>query len=175
MFQAFVKNFLRGLLFVVPVAATSYVIYIVFVTVDRWANLEKLLNRRVPGAGIVLTVALITTVGFFATHYATRSAFRRMDRLFTRLPLVKLLYTSLRDLIEEFVGTRSDSTSPCWSISTRERAYRWRLPHANDLTALGLAGHCAVYLPHSPTNFAGQMIVVRRAASCRCAWKRRRR
>jgi hypothetical protein len=49
--QAVVRAFMRGLLFVVPIAATAYALWFVFVKVDAWINVEKLLNRRFRGPG----------------------------------------------------------------------------------------------------------------------------
>jgi len=96
--------FLQGLVFVVPIGAIAYGLYLLFVEVDTWINVEPLLNRSVPGAGIVLTVLLITAVGFLASNFATRWLFAAFESVVARTPLLKLLYSSLKDLVGAFVG-----------------------------------------------------------------------
>ena len=76
MIKFLIKNFVRGLLFLVPVAATGYALYVVFVAMDGLINTEPLLNKRVPGAGVVVTLAFIITVGFLASNFLTRWVFK---------------------------------------------------------------------------------------------------
>jgi len=70
------KYFFRGLIVVVPIAVTAISVSWIFVEIDTWINLERLLNRTVPGAGVVLTAVVITFVGFLASNFATRWMFR---------------------------------------------------------------------------------------------------
>lgn len=160
MFNALVKNFFRGTLFVVPVAATLYVVYFIVVTIDGWVNVESLLDRRVPGAGFVLTVTMITLVGFLAGNIATRWLFGLLDRMLARLPLIKLLYTSIKDLIGAFVGEERRFDRPVLvslgdGVDTAVIGFQTR----DDLSAFGIPGHAAVYFPQS-YNFAGNLLVV---------------
>jgi uncharacterized membrane protein len=159
--QTIVRNFLRGLLFVTPVAVTAWVVWIVVATLDAWV--EPMLGRRVPGAGLVLTLALITLVGVLAGAFATRELFRLMDRVFTHVPLVKLLYTSLRDLTEAFFGERRRFNRPVLvSMGTGGIGFIGFLTR-EDLAPVGLPDRVAVYFPQS-YNFAGNLIVVPRAS-----------
>jgi uncharacterized membrane protein len=160
MLQALAKYFFRGLVFVGPVALTVYVLYVVVVRVDGWINVQALVGRRVPGAGVVVTLAAITLIGFLATNFATRWLFGAMDRVFGHLPLVKLFYTSIKDLIGAFVGERKRFDRPVLvalgdGSETRLLGFVTR----DDLTELGASGHVAVYVPQS-YNFAGNLLVV---------------
>jgi len=138
-----------------------WVVWLVVTALDAWV--EPILGRRVPGAGLVLTLALITFVGVLAGAFATRELFRLTDRLFTRLPLVKLLYTSLRDLVEAFVGERKKFNRPVLvSSGTGDIGFIGFLTR-EDLTPLGLPDRVAVYFPQS-YNFAGNLIIVPRSA-----------
>src|SRR4051812_43509225 len=90
--------FLRGLVVVVPLVVTIYVCAVIFTTIDNWMAL------RVPGAGFVLALVLITLIGALASSIVTRSLLGALDRLFDRLPFVRLLYSSARDMLNAFVG-----------------------------------------------------------------------
>ena len=98
--------FLRGLVLVVPLALTVYVCGLIFVTIDHWLGLP------IPGAGFVLALALITLVGFTASSLITRSMIATLDRVFERLPFVRLLYSSTKDMLNAFVGEKRRFDKP---------------------------------------------------------------
>ena len=102
------RYFFEGLLFLVPVVATIYVIYIVFVKID------SIFEFKLPGLGFLVTILTIIVVGFVASNFLTRRIVRLVDTIFTRFPLIKMIYTSIRDLINAFVGDKKVSTSRCW-------------------------------------------------------------
>ncbi len=87
------RYFFEGLLLVAPVAITLYVIVWIAKLIDR------LNPTPIPGMGLVLTASFITLTGFFASNYLARTVGKRVDALFTRLPFVKMLYQSIKDLM----------------------------------------------------------------------------
>lgn len=146
--------FLRGLVLVAPVAVTLYVCWAVFVRLDSWVGL------RIPGAGFVLTLAVITLVGMLASNLVTRGVVTGIDRLLARLPFVRLLYTSTKDLLSAFVGEHRRFDRPVsLSVASESGAQLLGFVTADALDDLGLAGHVAVYLPQA-YNFAGNLVVV---------------
>ena len=147
--------FLRGLVLLAPLAVTLYVCVLVFATIDGWLGLP------VPGAGFAVTVALVTLVGFLASTLLARTVVGLVavaDRALTRLPFVRLLYTSTKDLLNAFVGERRRFDRPVLvTLAPGVRALGFVTQH--DLARFGLDGHVAVYLPQS-YNFAGNLLVV---------------
>jgi uncharacterized membrane protein len=150
-----IKNFLRGLVIVVPVAVTIWVLWIGFVSVDR------LLRLPIPGLGFVITVAFVIVVGFLASNIVTRKLFQLVERLFVRAPFVKIVYSSIRDLIEAFVGDRRRFNRPVLVKLTEDGGVSAvGFITREDATLLGAEGRIAVYFPQS-YNFAGQLLVVK--------------
>lgn len=146
--------FLRGLVFVVPIALTVYVTWWVLHRIDSWLGIP------IPGVGLVATLALITLVGFLGSNLLTRSALSVVERVFTRLPFVRLLYASTRDLLDAFVGEKRRFEAPVMVSLTPDGSVRvLGFVTQASLAQLGLADHVAVYLPQS-YNFAGNVIVV---------------
>jgi len=147
--------FLRGLVLVAPLAVTAYVCWLVFVTIDGWLGLP------VPGAGFAATVLLVTLVGFLGSSLAARTLaglLALVERAVTRLPFVRLLYTSTKDLLNAFVGERRRFDRP---VTLDLGAGGLRLlgfVTSDDLRHLGLRDHVAVYVPQS-YNFAGNLVV----------------
>ncbi|MBX6333207.1 MAG: DUF502 domain-containing protein [Gemmatimonadaceae bacterium] len=149
-----VNYFLRGLVVTAPVALTLYICWVVFQRVDR------LLGLPVPGAGFVLTIALITLVGVLASNLFTRGIVGAVERVMQRLPFVRLLYTSTKDLLNAFVGEQRRFDRPvAIRLAPGSAVKAIGFVTADALDALGLPGQVAVYLPQS-YNFAGALVVV---------------
>lgn len=161
MIQIVIRHFLRGLLIVVPIALTAYVVFAVFSAIDGWLDLEAVFDRRlVPGAGFILTFALVTLIGFLGRIIGLRWLLHRVDDLFARLPLVKLLYTSIRDLTSAVVGERRRFDRPV-AIQPMPGSELLLLGFLTRDSAeeIGLPGFSSVYLPQS-YNFAGQVALI---------------
>lgn len=148
-----VRYFLEGLLFVIPLAATVFVLYKVFVTVD------SLLGLKIPGVGFALTIVIITVIGFLASNVLTRGLLSLIDKLFERVPFIKLIYTSIKDLIGAFVGEKKSFDKPVLVKLTAEgEAKAIGFITRESLDAYGLQDHVAVYFPQS-YNFAGNLLI----------------
>lgn len=146
--------FLRGALVATPLALTLYIIGLTLRAIDR------ILPVGIPGVGLILTLGLITLVGFLTSNVIGRGVLEATDAFLKRLPLVKLVYTSIKDLIGAFVGERKSF----------DRAVAVRLAPDSPLKVLGfvtrpglaqlgMPHHVSVYLPQS-YNFAGNLIIV---------------
>jgi len=148
------RYFLEGLLFVVPLMATIYVVYIIFVKID------SIFRFDIPGVGFIVTLLIITAVGFIASNFLTRGLIRLVDKIFTRLPLVKMIYTSIKDLINAFVGDKKSFNKPVLvTLVPGSNIQAIGFVTRESLANLGLSEHVAVYLPQS-YNFAGNLVVV---------------
>jgi len=150
------QYFLRGLLFLVPLVVTVYVIYWVFVRIDG------VLNLPVPGLGFIVTIVFITLVGFGASNFLTRNLVHLVDKIFIRLPLVKMIYTAIKDLVNAFVGDKKSFNRPVQVVIDRESNLRViGFATRDSLDSIGIQDSVAVYLPQS-YNFAGNLIIVDR-------------
>ncbi len=148
------RYFLRGLVVIAPVALTLYVAWIVFTTIDRWLGIP------VPGVGFLLTLVLITLVGVLASNLLTRGLVNALERLMNRVPIVRLLYASTRDLMNAFVGEQRRFDKPVLVSLTPDNELRaMGFVTREDLATLGISAHVAVYLPQS-YNFAGSVFIV---------------
>ena len=151
------KYFLRGLVLVAPIGITVYICYVAFVAIDR------LLPTPIPGAGFLITIAAVTLFGFLASNLLARSVLSIVERLLERLPFVRLLYSSTRDLLNAFVGEKRRFDKPVLvSLEPGGNVKAFGFLTQESLELIGMPAHAAVYLPQS-YNFAGQVLVVPRA------------
>ena len=148
-----VNSFFQGLVVVGPLAITLYVCWAVFSTIDRWLGLP------IPGAGFVLTIALITLVGFLATNLVTRGTISLVERVMARLPLLRLIYGSTKDLLDAFVGEKRRFDRPVLVSLTPGNDMRvLGFVTRDSLPSLGLDGCVAVYIPQS-YGWAGNVVI----------------
>jgi uncharacterized membrane protein len=147
-----IKNFLRGLIIVVPIAVTGYILYVAFVWVDR------LLALPVPGAGFAILLAGIVLIGWLGSNFVGRKFVQLTESIFTRAPLVRLIYASLKDLLEAFVGERKRFDQPV-AVRLSEGVRTLGFVTQEDLGFLALEGNVAVYLPFA-YSMAGSLVIV---------------
>ena len=74
------RQILRGLLAVIPLALTYFVLRLIYVVVDqRVARLiERWCGFRIPGLGLLLVLVLLYLAGLLASHWLGRQAFERI-------------------------------------------------------------------------------------------------
>ncbi len=148
------RYFFQGLVFLAPIAITLYVLWVVFAAIDGWLNLP------VPGLGFLITIVLVTLVGFLTNFFLAARLMRLLDRILEKLPFVKLLYTSLKDLLSAVMGDKKRFDKPVM-VRVAEGASVLGFVTRDSVEDLGIPGHVAVYLPQS-YNFAGQVILAPR-------------
>src|SRR5262245_56589372 len=101
-----IKHFLRGLVIVVPIALTVYILYVAFIWVDRLVPLP------ITGSGFGILIVAIIAVGWLGSNIVGRKFVQLTELVFTRAPLVRLIYAALKDLLEAFVGDRKRFDQP---------------------------------------------------------------
>ncbi len=144
--------FVKGLLVFVPAALT--------VTIVVWVirKFDGFLDLPLPGLGFAITVAMITLIGFLASNYFGYKFFVVIDRIFAQLPVVKLLYSAIKDFILAFAGEKRSFDKPAIVEITAGGPKVVGFITREDLKFLSLSEHVAVYLPQS-YNFAGQVMI----------------
>lgn len=162
-----INYFLQGLLFVVPIAVTVYVVIKAVVWLDNLLPVKVPIpvpgaeSYDLPGLGILLIASIITVVGYIGTRFVRNPVFAIFEGLIERTPLLKLIYSSVKDLIEAFVGEKKSFTQPVLvTVNNNPTIQRIGFVTENDLTELGLGKEkMAVYLPFS-YGFNGQLVIV---------------
>ncbi len=150
--------FIKGLLVVVPLAVTIYVIYVVFTGVDGLLHIPF----PIPGIGFIATIILITLIGYLASGIFIRGLMKMLDNLVTRIPLIKLIYSSLKDLMKAFIGEKKMFDRPVLvKLSGESDIKVIGFITRDNLESLGIKDSVAVYLPQA-YNFAGNLIIVPR-------------
>lgn len=151
-YKRIISYFLRGLLFITPVAVT---LYIIFQTI---LFLDNLIPVPLPGIGILMVLALITFVGYLASLFFAKPIFDWFERGLIRIPLVNLIYTSIKDLMGAFVGDKKKFSSPV-KVQLSDTLIRLGFITQENMAIVGEPDMVAVYFPHS-YNVSGNVFLV---------------
>src|SRR5947209_18160177 len=136
--------FFRGIIVVAPLAVTIYICFAIFTSIDNW------LGFRVPGVGFVLTIVAITLVGFLASNLIARGLLSALESTLERLPFVRLLYGSTRDLLNAFVGEKRRFDKPVLVTPVPGSGLRvFGFLTQESLAVIGMREHVTGYVPQS--------------------------
>ncbi|MFM7218570.1 MAG: DUF502 domain-containing protein [Bacteroidota bacterium] len=161
--------FFQGLLFVVPIAVTIWVLFRAILWIDgllplqipiRIPGLEKV---EIPGLGLLTIFLFIALMGFIGSRYIRNPFFSYLENLIERAPLAKIIYSSVKDLVQAFVGEKRRFNKPVLVRLERDSDInRVGFITHEDLTELGIEkDKVAVYLPFS-YGFNGELIILPR-------------
>lgn len=104
-----VRNFVKGILTIVPIILVVFVVYKTFMFLDGLlGNYLKpyLKDDYIPGFGLLFTVIIITILGWLSTKVFTGTIFKIIDRLLEKIPLIKTIYSVIKDTIHSFLGDK---------------------------------------------------------------------
>lgn len=113
-----VRNyFLTGFVICAPLAITIYLTWTIIEWVDSWVkpyipvvyNPDEYLPFDLPGVGLVVALAFITIVGFLTANLIGKSIVGYGERLLARMPVVRNLYSALKQIFETVFRENSDS------------------------------------------------------------------
>lgn len=153
--KLFLNYFFKGVLVIIPLAFSIYVIYKVVYSVD------SIIDLGFPGSGVIVTVLGLTVVGLLVTTLITEPIYNYFDKLLNRMPLFKLIYSSVRDLLEAFVGEDKKFNEPVLVEMQPGIKYVGFLTQ-KDLSQIDLKDEVAVYFPLS-YSIAGRVAIIQKS------------
>ncbi|WP_337266655.1 DUF502 domain-containing protein [Oryzifoliimicrobium ureilyticus] len=171
------NNFLTGLIICAPIAITLWLTWSVVRWADSWVkpyiparyDPDSYLNFAVPGSGLVIALIAITVIGFLGKNLIGRSIVEFSESLVNRVPLVRSIYKSVKQIFETVLKERGNSFKKVGLIEYPSPGL-WALVFiatdakgeiATKFEAMGL-DMVAVFLPPTPVPTAGFLIYVPR-------------
>ncbi len=150
------RFFFQGLLYVVPLAVTVYVIAVAIIWTDglimdrEFFHKGFLAQYNFPGLGLVLILVLITLIGFIGQKLISSPISEAYDKLMKKAPLIKMIYSSVKDLMSAFVGGEKKFNTPVM-VKMDENGILNRLGFitSTSLEDIGLKDMVGVYFPSS--------------------------
>lgn len=161
--------FFQGLLFVVPVTVTIWVLIKTILWVDSLLpfqipiKIPGFSQWEIPGLGLITIFVVVSSIGYIGVKYIRNPFFSYLELIIDKAPLVKLIYGSVKDLVEAFVGEKRRFNKPVLvQLEKNSDINRVGFITQEDLHEIGLSKEMvAVYLPFS-YSFAGELIILPR-------------
>lgn len=155
--------FVQGLIITVPVAITAIVLYKVISFVGSVFSIFGTIVSPVVDPFIVIGIALVLIflMGLLGSTIILRPLFSMFDHGLERMPVVKTIYSSIKDFLSAFVGSKKRFNKPVLvTINKENNIQQLGFITQEDLSELNIAqGTMAVYVPLS-YSFSGNLLIV---------------
>ncbi len=103
--------FFKGLIVVLPITLTFYLLFWASVKVESLfkSSLQWILGKElyIPGLGIAVTLILVFLVGLLVSNFITARLFNWITDTLEKVPLIKVIYNPLKDLMALIPGRSS--------------------------------------------------------------------
>lgn len=168
------KYFITGLLVLVPLAITAWVLNLIISTLDQsllfvpdaWQP-SRLIGADIPGLGAVLTLAIVFVTGLLTNNLVGNYVVRLGERLLKRVPVVSSLYGSVKQVSDTLFSSSGNAFRQAVLIP---------YPHADSYTIAFLTGvpggdvanhlvgdFVSVYVPTTPNPTSGFFLMMERS------------
>lgn len=155
-----------GLLVVIPIGITLFILRFLFGVAD--GVLAPLIRKTVtfffgektyiPGFGMIAGLLVVYASGVLATNVLGRRLVDFWDRLLSRIPLVKSIYLSSKQIIHVFsAGGRDTFRRAVYVEFPKEGSYSIAFVTNNVQTVSG-KNYCSVFIPTSPNPTSGYVL-----------------
>ena len=104
------RQFITGLITILPLTLTAYLIYWFIVSTEKALSgvIKFILPDYLywPGMGFIAALLLIFMIGLLMQLYVVKALFRYVEQLLYHMPLIKSVYGAIRDFFQYFSPTR---------------------------------------------------------------------
>lgn len=167
------KNILTGLITLVPVILTFYLLYWFVLTTESF--LGDVIRTSIsdefyrPGMGVVAGLIVAFFVGLFMQTIIAQQLLAYVERILKRLPIVKSVYLSIRDLLDYFSSEKNKDFDQVVAITWGDTGMQViGLVTQSDMTQMPIGldqkDHLLVYIPMS-YGIGGFAVLVPRSAT----------
>ena len=163
-----VSYFFQGVLYIVPITLTLYVLFNLFNVIDKGTKsvIGFILGQdnpviSLPGLGILSLLIVVTFFGYIGTFIIARPVFQYFQNTIQKTPIIKVIYSSVKDVIYAFVGKEKKFTEAVLVCLNKENnLHKLGFITSRDLASIGIDKKMvAVYLPHS-YGFSGDLYII---------------
>ncbi len=112
-----------------------------------------------PVLGFTIVLFVLVVIGFLSSTFLFKPIFSLLEKLINRTPIVKIIYSSMKDLFSAFVSDKKKFNRPVLVDFNKDGLQKLGFMTEEDLSKLGIENKVAVYFPHSYA-FSGNLFIV---------------
>jgi uncharacterized membrane protein len=168
------KYFITGLLVLVPLAITLWVLNLIVGTLDqslllmpeKWRP-QSLFGFTLPGLGTILTLVIIFLTGLVTRNFLGNRLLTWWEMLLNRIPVVNSIYSSVKQVSDTLFSSSGNAfrkallvqypRQGCWTI-----AFQTGVP-GGDVKNHLQGDYVSVYVPTTPNPTSGFFLMLPRA------------
>ena len=168
------KWLFSGLLVIVPVAITVWVLQWIIGTLDQtllilpegWQP-DKLIGFHIPGFGVLLTFAILLLVGAAASNFMGKRLVLWGDAIVSRIPVVRSIYSSVKQ-VSDTLFSESGNAFRTAVLVQWPRPDVWTIGFVTGLPGgevsnYLLGDYLSVYVPTTPNPTGGYFVMLKRS------------
>ena len=111
-FTSIRNNFIAGVVVLIPIGITIY-LTLFFIKISskilpKEINPNHYLPYNIPGLEILISVLIITLIGWVSLSFIGKKLFDLFENILIRIPILRTIYSAVGQLIETFAKTKSD-------------------------------------------------------------------
>ncbi len=168
------KYFVTGLLILVPLAITLWVLNLIVGTMDqsllllpeRWRP-EALFGVHVPGIGTILTLLVIFLTGVAARNFIGNQVVRAWEAILIRIPVVNTIYSSVKQVSDTLFSSSGNAFRKAVLVQYPHQG-AWTIAFVTGVPGGDVRNHLhgdyiSIYVPTTPNPTSGFFLMVRRS------------
>jgi uncharacterized membrane protein len=168
------KYFITGLLILVPLAITLWVLNLIIGTMDqsllllpeKWRP-EALVGFHIPGLGSILTLLIIFFTGLATRNFIGRQVVSLWEGVLTRIPVVKSIYSSVKQVSDTLFSSSGNAFRKAVLVQY-PRQGSWTIAFLTGIPGGEVKNHLqgdyvSLYVPTTPNPTSGFFLMVPRA------------
>lgn len=168
------KYFITGLLVLVPLAITLWVLNLIIGTMDqsllllpeRWRP-ESLIGFSIPGLGSILTLLIIFLTGVATRNFVGRQALALWEAVLKRIPVVGSIYSSVKQVSDTLLSSSGNAFRTAVLVQY-PRQGSWTIAFVTGVPGGDVRNHLqgdfvSIYVPTTPNPTSGFFLMVPRS------------
>ncbi len=166
------KWLVSGLLVIVPVAITVWVLEWIISTLDKTLLIlpggwhpDKLIGFHIPGFGVLLAFAILLVVGAVASNFFGRKLVHWWNALLHRIPVVRSIYSGVKQVSDTLFSETGNAFRKAVLIQWPREGV-WTIAFVTgtpggDVSNYLQGGYLSVYVPTTPNPTGGYFVMLK--------------
>ncbi len=167
------KYFITGLLVLVPLAITLWVLNLIIGTLDQSLLLlppqwrpELLLGFNLPGVGTILTLVIIFITGLITRNFIGNRLVMLWELLLQRIPVVSSIYSSVKQVSDTLFSSSGNAFRKALLVQYPREGV-WTIAFQTGVPGGDVKNHLSgdyvsVYVPTTPNPTSGFFLMLKR-------------
>jgi len=161
MFQSIKRRIFAGLIAIVPIAVTFWILKFLFIFLDGFAApLLKQVDIEIPGLGIILTLLFIFILGILITNVLGKTIFNWGEKILDKLPFVNTIYNTIKQITSAFSSSTVKSFEQVVFIQYPRKGLWTMCFVTNQSKNENGESFYHVFVPTTPNPTSGVFIIV---------------